>query len=234
MRHFLTVFAFITLIALTLPAHAADKDEIKAALKEILAEEPEILAEPFAKMLSSPGWRLLPHKKALFENPISPIIGNPKGDVTVVEFIDYNCGYCKKASTVVEEVIANDKNVKFIIKELPILHETSHAAAKAALAADRQGKYHAMHVKLMEAKGPFDSTKIDGIAKSVGLNMEQFQKDINDPAIAQETENNRELVGRLGIRGTPAFIIGDNLMPGFLEKPALEDAIANARKNNQE
>ena len=164
----------------------------------------------------------------LYHDASSPVGGNPKGDVTIVEFFDYNCGYCKRVVPTVAAVLRNDPNVRVVYKEFAILGPQSVAAARAALAAKRQGKYHEFHVALMSAERA-DENSVAATARALGLDYAQLVKDMGDPAIEEQLERNYRLATAIGINGTPAFVIGDRLVPGAVDEAAMMEIIATER-----
>ena len=156
--------------------------------------------------------------------------GNPAGKVTVVEFFDYNCGYCKRSLPDVLKLIETDKDVKLVIKEFPILGPGSLVAAKAAVAARRQGKYWEFHLALMNEKGAIDEARVFEVAKTVGLDGAKLRRDMEDPEIAKIIARNHTTAEALGIQGTPAFVIDQTLVPGALGFEALTGAVAAVRE----
>jgi protein-disulfide isomerase len=167
--------------------------------------------------------------EALFNNPRTPIAGNPDGDVTVVEFFDYNCGYCKQAFKDIKKLIENDKNVKIVFKELPILGPTSEVAAKWALAANNQGKYFAFHEKLMSHNGAKSDAFLEEAAKAVGLDVDKIKADIAGTEILLQIERERALATDMAIGGTPAFLVGEELIPGAVSYDTLKQKVDAAR-----
>ncbi|WP_425066115.1 DsbA family protein [Reyranella sp.] len=167
----------------------------------------------------------------LFRDADSPTAGNPSGDVTIVEFNDYQCPYCKRAYQAVKSVTAADGKVKIIYKDLPILGEPSRIAALAALASMKQGKHQPLHNALMEFNGKLDRAKILETAASVGIDVAQLEKDMEDPKLKQMIDRNMALAGALGVRGTPAFVIGKQFVPGAVDADSLKALIADARKS---
>jgi protein-disulfide isomerase len=151
---------------------------------------------------------------AIFRSPKSYSAGNPDGDVTVVEFFDYNCGYCKRALPELVKLIEGDDKVRVVFKELPIFGEESEWAAKAALAAGKQGKYFEMHQKLYAAPGKADKDKALRVAAEIGLDVPQLEKDMEDPAVIQALDETKEIAAKLGVQGTPLYLIGDRMIPG--------------------
>lgn len=168
------------------------------------------------------------YRSELLQNANSPVGGNPKGDITIVEFFDYNCGYCKRVVPTVAAVLRNDPNVRVVYKEFAILGPQSVVAARAALAAKRQGKYHEFHVALMSAERA-DENSVAATARALGLDYAQLVKDMGDPAIEEQLERNYRLATAIGINGTPAFVIGDRLVPGAVDEAAMMEIIATER-----
>ena len=176
--------------------------------------------------------RIVELRDALEHAKTSPVGGNPDGDVTIVEFFDYRCPYCKKAHDIVSKVIEADGKVRLVYKEFPILGPDSVVASRAALAAFivEPSKYDAFYDALMRSKGPLPEARVFEIAKTVGFDTEALRKSMDDPAIGQEIGHNRALAQELEITDTPAFVIGGKLYPGMLEADNLIAAIAAARE----
>lgn len=168
-------------------------------------------------------------KEELFEDPASPVGGNPKGDVTLVEFFDYRCGHCKRFAPSLAKLLEQDDNVRVVYKEFPILGPQSVVAARAALAARAQDRYHPFHKALMSAKGALNEEEIMKIASSVGVDTDRLAADMKDPTIEDAIKKNHELAQALGISGTPALIIEDELIPGAVPLNVLKDKIAKLR-----
>lgn len=165
----------------------------------------------------------------IFSDPDSPVGGNPTGDVTIVEFFDYNCPYCRLVAPTLEEVERTDPNAKFIYKEFPILGPGSEFAARAALASRKQGKYIVFHRALMAYKGRIAAGATMEIAQAVGLDTERLKKDMEDPSIAAAIERNLGLAHALRIGATPTFVINDGILRGAADLEAFQVMIAEAR-----
>jgi protein-disulfide isomerase len=168
------------------------------------------------------------HQQELLNDPTSPVSGNASGDITVVEFFDYRCGYCKKAATAVTQLQKEDRRVRVVYKDFPILGEASELAAKAALASKAQGKHQAFHEALLASKGDMTRESILTTAREVGLDTKRLEKDMENPEWQKVIETNRTLARNLGITGTPGFIVGTELVPGALDVNGLRDLIARA------
>ena len=164
----------------------------------------------------------------LYHDASSPVGGNPKGDVTIVEFFDYNCGYCKRVAPTISALLKQDPNVRIVYKEFAILGPQSLIAARAALAAQRQGKYHEFHNALMSA-AKLDAGSIAALSKRLGLDQDKWLEDMEDPGIARMIRRNSQLANVLGINGTPAFIIGERLIPGAVDLDALTEIVKSER-----
>ncbi|MBK8176923.1 MAG: DsbA family protein [Rhodospirillales bacterium] len=168
---------------------------------------------------------------AIERDPASPVAGNPNGDVTIVEFFDYHCGYCKKAAPAVQELLKTDPNIRLVFKEFPILGDESVQAAHYALAAWKvaPGKYMPFHVALMEIRGSLSESRILDAAKSVGIDPAKLKAAKDDPAIGSAIEQTLILARTLQVSGTPAFVIGGQLVPGAIDVEAMRDMVKTAR-----
>jgi len=221
-------------------AATPDKAALGKSIRDYLIANPEVLVEAMQELeRKQDSQRDSVAQKAIGENqsqllrdPDSPVAGNPEGDVTIVEFSDYQCPYCKRAHLAVKSTLAADDKVKLVFKDLPILGEASRIASLAALASRAQGKHLALHNALMEFPGKIDREKIMEIAGSIGLDMARLQKDMDDPKLKQIIERNTALASALGVRGTPAFVVGKQFVPGAVDADALKQLIADARKGS--
>jgi len=170
------------------------------------------------------------NKKEIFHDPLSPVAGNKKGDVTIVEFFDYTCGYCKVVQKNTKELLKKDGKLRIVFKEYPILGTTSMNASKAALASVKQGKYLAFHEALMDAKGRLTEKNISRTAEDIGLDIDKLKKDMESKEVKDALEANRKLGKKIGARGTPSFVIGDKLYPGALPVDQMKELIAKERE----
>ena len=202
-----------------------DDMRVEEIVRDYLTKNPEILVamtteldkrqqdETAAKQRKT----ITENADALFRSPKSHTAGNPNGDVTVVEFFDYNCGFCRRALPDLMKLMESDGQVRVVLKELPIFGEDSEAAAKGALAANKQGKYFEMHQKLFDEPGKADKEKALRIAKELGIDVPQFEKDMEDAAVKAELDEARDLAQKLELQGTPFYLIGDRTIPGAPE-----------------
>jgi len=214
---------------------------IEAIIKDYLLNNPEVMLEVNnvleAKMDKIQAERMAVAVKEnaddLFRPTASPIVGNAKGDVTMIEFFDYNCGYCKKAFSDVALMIEKDKQVKVVLKEFPILSKGSEEAARAALAAKQQGKYWEFHRAMIEHQGQANEAAALRIAEKLGLDMVKLKKDMASPEVKKEIDETRALATKMGIQGTPHFIVGDRIIPGAPENLAelLGKNVSEVRKD---
>lgn len=230
------------------PAFAQESDkakkwsqsEMERMMAEFLMNNPQILldsVDQYAKAQAEEAQAradvlIRDNADTLFNNANLPVIGNPKGDVTVVEFVDYNCGYCKKAMDDVMTLIGEDNNIRVIMVDIPILGEASTEAAKWALAAAKQDKYLDYHVALMDFSGRLNAAEMAVIAARLGLDVDQLRKDKDSQAVQAQIANNIELARRLGIRGTPAFVVGERLVRGYVGLDALRQGVSEARNGD--
>ncbi len=229
LRKLVVLFLFA---AVVLPSSAQAKflqfglneSEVKDIVKEYLLENPEIVKEALDNYQIKEAQarkqaliaKLQPSRAALERDPNTPVIGNPDGDVTIVEFFDYNCGYCKMMFPKVWEYVQNDGNIRWVLKDMPSLSETSDLAARAGLAANKQGKYFEMHQAMISHSGQLTEDDIITYAKSSGLDMKKFEQDRKDKALDKILNANRILASRFEFRGIPDFIIGDFISPGAM------------------
>lgn len=165
----------------------------------------------------------------LQHDPGSPVLGNPQGDVTLVEFFDYRCPYCKIMAPVVAALIASDPKLRVVMKEYPVLSSQSIVAAKAALVAAKNGKYAAFHSAMFALKGPFDEPRILSVAQSVGLDPARVRQEMDAPEIATELQINIALGKALDFRGTPTFLVDGHIIAGAVAAGELRKLIAAAR-----
>ena len=215
-----------------------DKTAIEKIVKEYLLKNPEVIREALielerrtAEAEKQRQKKLVTENQDLLTDPkYSFVAGNKDGDITVVEFFDYNCPYCRQSLTDIMKLIENDKNVRVILKEYPILGQASTTAALAALASRKQNKYMEFHTALLSAKGRINDVQITKIAKSIGLDVDQLKKDMKSADVIESHKKNMEVGQKLGINGTPTFIFNDQVVPQVLPYEAMKQLIASIRK----
>ena len=231
--------AVLALASITTQSHAEtpnSKESIRQIVHEYIITNPEVIAEALdilrtrqqAEYEARGKVAVEENADALWRHPMSPVSGNVQGDVTVVEFFDYQCGYCKRALPMMEALLESDANVRVIWKELPILGPISEFGAAASMGAQRQDLYLAFHTALMR-EPELSEERVMEIAQTVGLDTARLRQDMTDPAFKAYMMENRALAQRLGIEGTPAFVVGGTLVPGAIGIEQMRQIIAEAR-----
>jgi len=219
----------------------ADRAAIEQVIHDYLLKHPEVVIEALkagqeaekAREAAEAKAEIAKRRDELLNDPASPVGGNPKGDVTIVEFFDYRCPYCKQMEPGLEALLKEDPNLRVVYKEFPILGPDSLVASRAALAAVRQGndKYLRFHTALMNTKGQINEAVILKLAEDAGLDVAKIKTDMNSPEIDALIKKNYELADGLDIKGTPALIIGDTMTPGAADVATLRKLVADARKS---
>jgi protein-disulfide isomerase len=220
----------------TQTASALSQDVTDASIERYIRAHPEVIEQSLQSLEAKREAEQRERQKAilatkqqeLLHDPESPVSGNPKGEITLVEFYDYRCGFCKKAASAVTELQKVDPRVRVVYKDFPILGEPSELAAKAALASRAQGKHRAFHEALLASHADMTKKEILKIAVSVGLDARRLEADMANPKWQAVIERNRALARELGISGTPGFIVGNELVPGWLDLNGLRELIARA------
>jgi len=169
-------------------------------------------------------------RDALEADPRDPVAGDPDGDVAVVEFSDYQCGFCRMVHPTVRALLDGDPGVRRVRKEFPILGPASVSAARAALAAHAQGRHAEMDAALMALRGRLDDGIVMRVAAEVGLDLDRLRADMASPAVEEAIRAARELAASLGIRGTPTFVVGDRVVPGAVDLETLRQFVRDARE----
>jgi protein-disulfide isomerase len=219
------------------PFTAEQRAAIVDILREALVADPTILRDAVTALqeaeqreaAAAQAQAMVAREAELLRNPADPVLGNPNGDVTVVEFYDYRCPYCRRAHPEVRALLASDRNVRYVAKELPILGPASQVAARIALAAHRQGKWEAVNMRLMNLPGEPTEANMIAAAAVAGADVSRLRQDMQDPAIATQLTANLALARALGITGTPAFVIGGRITPGAVDRAELARLVAAAR-----
>lgn len=220
---------------------------IESIIHDYLVKNPEVLVEASQNlqkkqqeaMAEQAKVAIVDHANQLFSNNITTV-GNPKGNVTLVEFFDYQCIHCKKMSPVLSELIKKDNNLRVVYKEFPIFGKSSEMASKAAIAAAMQGKYQVVHDALINQEKGLTDEIVNNIAKSNGLNMKKFAADMKSKTVSEQLDANRQLAEQLRLMGTPAFIVASTpagqfksgsqptFIPGAISLTGLQDLIQKA------
>lgn len=215
---------------------APSQDLTDAAIERYIRTHPEVIVQSLqamdakreAEQKERQKVALATKQQELLHDPASPVSGNPKGEITLVEFYDYRCGFCKKAAPAVTELQKEDRRVRVVYKDFPILGEPSELAAKAALASQAQGKHQAFHEALLASHADMTKDAILKIAMKVGLDTKRLEADMANSKWQAVIDKNRTLARELGISGTPGFIVGNELVPGWLDLNGLKELIARA------
>ena len=216
----------------------AQEDAVRALVRDYLLENPEVLIEALqlydtrrkAEAEARQREALTAHLEQLSGGPATPILGNPDGDVVIVEFFDYRCPYCKRVAEDLREAVREDGNIRLVMKEFPILGPDSQVAARAALAAAAQGRYEDYHFALMAERGEISEQTVFAVAEQLGLDLEKLRADMQSEAVEAEIRRTYGLADALDIGGTPAFVIGDRVYPGALSMKDLRQAVASSRE----
>lgn len=212
-------------------APTADRAQIEQIVRAYILEHPEILPEAMDNLQRNQGRGQLAQVRGPVEQPFpGAILGNPNGAVTLVEFTDFACGYCRKSVEDIAALARSNPDLKIVVRELPIISPHSADAAKMALAAAEQGKYRAFH-EAMFAAGQVDPAAINAAAAVAGLDMERARKVAASAPVAAELERNLALAQKLGFAGTPSWIVGDELISGAVGADRLAEAIEATRKS---
>jgi len=240
----LAVAAALALTALPAVAQdfsTAQRGEIEKIIKDYLLKHPEVLQEAMAELEKKQAVAesekarsaVKNHSDAIFNSPRQVTLGNPQGDVTFVEFFDYNCGYCKKAMTDMMELMKNDSKLKVVLKEFPVLGPGSVEAARVAVAVrmqDKTGKkYLDFHQKLLNGRGQIDKARALAAAKEAGLDVARIERDLTSDEVRLSLEESLKLAEKLGLNGTPSYVIGSNVVIGAVGHDALKEKINTAR-----
>jgi protein-disulfide isomerase len=221
----------------TAPSDPAFQQAVEQVVERYIRAHPEVIEQTLQALQAQREAEerervsnLIATKQAeLLNDPNSPVSGNLEGDVTVVEFFDYRCGYCKRVAGVVIQLQQEDPKVRVVYKDYPILGEASVLAARAALASNVQSNHLAFHEALLASEEELTKENILAMATAVGLDVETLQRDMESPSIRTTIERNRALARELGINGTPGFIIGTELVPGALELKDLKNLVRQVR-----
>ncbi len=216
------------------------REKTEALIRDYILANPEIIIqavnryEARQRRAATSDRRALvaDNRDAIFNEVSSPVGGNPEGDVTIVEFFDYQCGYCKAVYPRLMALLKEDRGVRFVYKEFPILGEVSVYAARVALATRVQGKYEVFHHAMMRLQGRLTIAKVNAVAAKTGLDMARLRADVKAPEIDAMLRRNFDLASALNINGTPAFVIGKELIPGAVSLDQLKALVARARKSS--
>lgn len=213
---------------------------IESIVKEYLLKNPEILLEVQSALETKVAEQdaakskalVAEHAKDIYRAPNSPVAGNPDGDITIVEFFDYNCGPCRRGFSEIQKLVESDKTVRVVFAEFPILGDDSVHASRVALAARKQGKYWEVHSGILSSGGKVNEATALKVAEKAGLDMAKLKADMASPDIQAELDRVKDLAQKLSINGTPHFLVGDRAVQGAPEDlfNVLEGHVAEMRK----
>ncbi len=217
------------------------QDEFEQRVRSYLLEHPEVIKEAIDRLearqveldAAQVAAVLKEHADDIFRDPDSPVGGNPKGDVTLVEFFDYNCPYCRQMAPLMTQAAAEDPQLRIVYKEFPILGPNSVVAAKAALAANKQDKYVAFHRALYQIRGPVEEGKVLEAAATAGLDVDRLKADMQNPSLQGLLDRNIQLAQALRITGTPGFVAGDQILVGATDLKTLQAVLQTIRGKQQ-
>ena len=242
MKHAFRAAVLLGAMAAAAPAGAVEfsvpqRAEIIAILRDAMKQDPSILRDAIGALQADEGAveratarAALDGMRDLLVSAADPVLGNPQGDVTIVEFFDARCGYCKRLEPVMDKLLTQDRGIRLVLKDLPILGPASVVASKAMLAAQRQNGYEKMREAVMKLPPDMPIAKIQAEAERLGLNWARLHKDMDDPEIQKRIDDNLKLAQALNIQGTPAMVIGREIIPGAVGLEELRKAVAQARK----
>lgn len=241
----MTPFRLLAFLIVTLglipsaPAHATDKEATEKIVREYLMEHPEVIIDAIrvyqqreeAKQAAANKDLLANLKTGIGRDDSIPHTGNKDGDVVIIEFFDYNCGFCKRVLPTIQTLLKEDTNIRYVFLELPILAPTSETAARAALATWKIApeKYMDLHTAIMTSKGGLSDDKIMMLVEKTGLDKAVIEQEMKSDAISMALESNHLLARALGVNGTPGFVIGDKLVPGAISLEEMNELVNKAR-----
>ena len=229
--------ALVMVMSAQMPATAEITEIDRAALNEIIRDyilaNPEVVREALIELgQREERERVEMAMSILREDAGDPILGNPDGNFVIYEFTDYNCGYCKRVFQPLQELLAGDSEIRLVIKEFPILSQTSVLAAQAGIAAQAQGVFPEFHVAMMTARGAISMESILDAAETAGADTARLQADMNSPAVAAIIDRTRAAAQALEISGTPGLVIGSQVIPGAISIEQMREIVAAERAAN--
>jgi len=233
-------------LSVALPAQAqtfndGQKDQIRSIIRDYLLQNPEVLQEAMVELekkqkdaeKAAQMAAMKDYSGALVNSPRNIVVGNPQGDVTLVEFFDYNCGYCKRAMADVREMMKADPKLRVVLRDFPVLGPDSVEASLVAIAAKNQlkpDKYWEFHQKLLDGRGRVGKEKAIAVAKEFGADPAKLEKDMQSAEVRGAIEETMRIGDALKLQGTPAFVVGDEIIFGAVGEAPLKAAVASVRK----
>ncbi|MEC7211519.1 MAG: DsbA family protein [Pseudomonadota bacterium] len=229
--------ALVVVMSVQMPASAEITETDRAALNEMIRDyilaNPEVVREALIELgQREERERVEMAMSILREDAGDPILGNPEGSFVIYEFTDYNCGYCKRVFQPLQELLAGDSEIKLVVKEFPILSQTSVLAAQAGIAAQAQGVFPEFHAAMMTARGAISMESILDAAEAAGADTARIQADMNSQAVAAIIDRTRAAAQALEISGTPGLVIGSQVIPGAISVEQMREIVAAERAAN--
>jgi protein-disulfide isomerase len=235
MRVIIALCSFLALSS-TLPQLAeaeldiSDRAALDSIIKEFIQNNPEVLRDTLIALAAREETeRKQAGLSRLRDDQGDPVMGNPDGAIKLYEFSDYNCGYCKRVFEPIQQMLRDNPDVRLVIKEFPILSQSSLVAAQAAIAAEMQGKFADYHIGMMTYRGQITNDVVMRVAEQAGLDNKQLQKDMESAKTAAIIQRTREAAAALALNGTPALVIGDTVVPGAISLDELVRLVADER-----
>jgi protein-disulfide isomerase len=218
------------------------RHEVEGIIKDYLLKHPEVVQDAMSALekkqqeadAEKARTTIKNNNATLFNSPHQVVLGNPQGTIQIVEFFDYNCAFCKRALPDMMTLLKSDTNIKFVLKEFPVLGEGSVEAAHVAIAARMQDtsgkKYIEFHQKLLGGRGPADKARALAAAKEAGFDMARIEKDLTSDEVKVTIDETMKLADALGVSGTPSYVVGTDLVVGAVGLDALKEKLAEAKK----
>jgi protein-disulfide isomerase len=232
--HLMLLGSLLALAGFDTPA-IADLDKIDRAamhrvIKQYIIDNPEVLRDALMGLAAQEKQAIITAGLTkLRRDDGDPVIGNVNGSLVIYEFSDYNCGYCKRMFPTIQQLLANNEDIRLVVKEFPILSQSSLIAARAGIAAQKQGKFPAFHREMMNYPGQVSEATIMKAARTAQLDLSQLRRDMNSPAIKAIIDRTRAGAAALDLNGTPALVVGETIIPGAVSMEKLQDIINRER-----
>ncbi len=216
----------------------AQQEQVRQLVRDTLVTNLDIIDEVSVALearqqeeeLARQRQTLTDRKDLIFHSPVDHVAGNPAGDVTVVEFFDYNCPHCRRAFADIRALLDSDPNVRVVFKEFPVLSEESYEAALVGMAMQRQGLYMQFHEKLLVRQDRITKDIALDVARELGADMARLEQDLADPQLANNVRDTHMLADELGIRATPAYVVGDRVLVGLAPLAELQEQVKAVRE----
>ena len=234
--HLMLLWSLLALTGFNTPA-IAELDKVNRAamhrvIKQYIMDNPEVLRDALMELAAREKQAVISAGLAkLRRDDGDPIMGNVNGSLVVYEFSDYNCGYCKRMFPTIQQLLANNDDIRLVVKEFPILSQSSLIAARAGVAAQKQGKFPAFHREMMIYRGQVSEAAIMTAARTAQLDLNQLRPDMDSPATNAIIDRTRAGAAALNLNGTPALVVGETIIPGAVSIEKLQDVINRERAN---